>query len=179
MRTFVAVEISNESILESIREFQTKIKIKAKPVDTKNMHFTLMFLGEISDSVSHKVKDALKKIEFSPFELSFEGIGAFPKPRFPRVVWVGCDKMGAQNMIDLAAKVQNALLPLGFSNDKPFKPHMTIFRIKTKIGDITDELTRYNEIKFGKQVISEIKFKESVLTSDGPIYSDLEVFSAR
>ena len=178
MRTFVAVEISNTTILEEIKRLQTKIHIKAKPVDTKNMHFTLMFLGEVSDSKADEIHNALKKIQFSSFELSFEGIGAFPKPRFPRVVWIGCDKNGAQNMIDLAKKVENALQPLGFSSDKAFKPHVTIFRIKTKIGDITDELSKYSEMKFGKQTVSEIKFKKSVLTPNGPNYSDLGVISA-
>ena len=32
------------------------------------------------------------------------------------------------------------LKPLGLVSDKPFKPHLTVFRIKKKIGDITEEL---------------------------------------
>ena len=65
------------------------------------------------------------------------------------------------------------LKPLGLVSDKPFKPHITIFRIKKKIGDITEELNKQRMVEFGMQKIS-IKLKKSELTSQGPIYSDLE-----
>jgi len=45
MRTFVAVEITDAQVLESIKKLQSEIKISAKPVEIQNMHFTLMFLG--------------------------------------------------------------------------------------------------------------------------------------
>jgi len=64
-------------------------------------------------------------------------------------------------------------------NDKPFKPHATIFRDKNKIGNISNELKEYESYTFGIQKIFEIKFKKSVLTSDGPIYSDLQVVKAK
>jgi 2'-5' RNA ligase len=49
MRAFVAIEISNEEVINSITKFQSKINIEAKPVKPQNLHFTLQFLGEISD----------------------------------------------------------------------------------------------------------------------------------
>ena len=54
MRTFVAIEISNNQVIESIKKFQSEIKINAKPVEPTNFHFTLQFLGEISEDVSKK-----------------------------------------------------------------------------------------------------------------------------
>ena len=48
MRTFIATEINNEQVLNSIKKIQSELKIKAKPVSLKNIHFTLLFLGEIS-----------------------------------------------------------------------------------------------------------------------------------
>ena len=173
MRTFVAVEITNNMILEEIKKIQNDLKIKAKPVELKNMHFTLEFLGEITESMSEDVQKALKAIAFEPFKLSFRGIGAFPKPKFPRVVWVGTDDIGGNKLKELASKVENVLSPLGFKSDKPFKPHVTIFRIKSKIGDITKDLERFQNIELGSQLVSQIKFKKSVLTSNGPVYSDL------
>ena len=55
MRTFVAVEISNDNILDSIKKIQKDINIEAKPVAAKNLHFTLQFLGEISEEFAEKV----------------------------------------------------------------------------------------------------------------------------
>ena len=81
-------------------------------------------------------------------------------------------------LIELSKKVEKALEPLGFFTDKPFKPHITVFRIKKKIGDISGELENKKMLNFGIQSISNIKLKKSELTSSGPIYSDLMEISA-
>ena len=174
MRTFVAIEISNDDVKKSIKDFQNNLKINAKPVSLEQLHFTLQFLGEISEQQAQKVIESLKKIEFSEFAISLKGIGVFPKPKFPRVIWVGTDEKGGKNLIELAKKVETVLKPLGLVSDKPFKPHITIFRIKKKIVDITEDLNKQRVTDFGMQKISSIKLKKSELTSEGPIYSDLE-----
>ena len=178
MRTFVAVEISNEDIINSIKKFQTKIDIDAKSIGSKNFHFTLQFLGEISEEILQKIIEALRKIEFSSFNVNLKGVGAFPKPKFPRVIWIGTDDDGGNSLIQLSKKVENVLEPLGFYLDKPFKPHITVFRIKKKIGDITRELGSQKTIDFGIQKVTSIKLKKSTLTSNGAIYSDLEEIKA-
>ncbi len=179
MRTFVAVEITSKEVLDSIKKIQSSFKIAAKPVEVHNMHFTLFFLGEISEDMVKKVQAQLKTVEFSPFDISFEGVGAFPKPEFPRVIWVGIDDNGGKQLVELAKRVEEKLSSLGFRADKAFKAHVTIFRIKNKVGDITGELAKHSGAKFGTQRVSEIKFKQSVLTPSGPIYSDLGVTSAK
>ncbi|MGQ0772053.1 MAG: RNA 2',3'-cyclic phosphodiesterase [Nitrososphaerota archaeon] len=179
MRAFVAVEITNQEVLSSIKKLQSSLRIDAKPIEIHNMHFTLLFLGEISEDMVQKVQAQLKTIEFSSFDIIFEGVGAFPKPKSPRVIWIGIDDNGARQLVGLAKAVEERLLPLGFRADKEFKPHATIFRIKNRVGDITGELTEYAGVKFGTQRVSEIKFKQSVLTPSGPIYSDLGVTSSK
>jgi len=179
MRTFVAVEISNNDVIHSIKKIQDKINIDAKAINSESLHFTLQFLGEISDDVSEKIINALNTIEFSSFKINLKGIGAFPKPKFPRVIWIGTDENGGNMLIQLAKKVEKVLEPLGFFPDKPFKPHITIFRIKKKIGDITKELNSQKMINFGIQEITSFKLKKSELTSTGPIYSDLKEIKAR
>ncbi len=178
MRTFVAVEISNEDIINSIKKFQTKIDIDAKSIDSKNLHFTLQFLGEISEEILQKIIQALHKIEFSSFDVNLQGIGTFPKLKFTKVIWIGTDDNGGNNLIQLSKKVENVLEHLGLFADKPFKPHITVFRIKKKIGDITKELGSQKMIDFGIQKVTSIKLKKSELTSNGPIYSNLEEVKA-
>ena len=178
MRVFVAIEISNKETINSIKKIQDKINIDAKPVKSKNFHFTLQFLGEISEEIMHKIIQAFRTIEFSSFSITLKGVGAFPKSKFPRVVWIGTDENGGNMLIQLSKKVEKVMEPLGFFSDKPFKPHITIFRIKKKIEDITGELKSQKVIDFGIQEISSIKLKKSELTSSGPIYSDLEEIKA-
>ena len=64
MRTFVGMEINNQDVLNSINDVRSKLKIKAKPVSIKNIHFTMLFLGEISDEMSQKIQEELNSIEF-------------------------------------------------------------------------------------------------------------------
>ena len=162
-----------------LKNFKKESILNAKPVELKNLHFTLQFLGEISEEVTQKIIKSLKTIEFSSFDVNLKEIGAFPKPKFPRVIWIGTDEIGGNMLIHLSKKVEKVLEPLGFFSDKPFKPHITVFRIKKKIGDISRELENYKMINFGIQKVSNIKLKKSVLTTNGPIYSDLMEVTAK
>ena len=179
MRTFVAIEISSNEIINSISKFQSEININAKSVEPHNLHFTLQFLGEISQDTVEKVMMSLNSVKFSSFMINFKGICAFPKLKFPRVVWIGTDENGGNSLIELAKKVENALIPLGFSVDKPFKPHITVFRIKNKIRDVSKELDKFKSIDFGTQEITGFKLKQSILSSKGPVYSDLMEIKSR
>ncbi len=177
MRSFIAVEVSDNHVLNSIKKFQSEFEIGAKPIQANQIHFTLFFLGDVSDSMAEKIKEKLASIKFSSFEIGFSGVGAFPKSSFPRVIWVGLNK-GADQLVTLANKVQESLSPLGFTSDKPFKPHVTIFRVKDRVN-LSDRLLQYSSTEFGDQKVNEIKFKQSVLTPQGPIYSDIQVVKAK
>ena len=179
MRVFVAIEITNKDIINSINKFQKEINIDAKPIELENLHFTLQFLGEISNENAQKISQSLKIIEFSSFVVNLKEIGTFPKPEFPRVVWIGTDENGGNMLIQLFKKVEKVLEPLGFFSDKPFKPHITVFRIKKNIEDISGELKNHKMTNFGIQKVSNIKLKKSVLTTSGPIYSDLVEVNAK
>jgi len=173
MRVFVAIEISSDKIINSISKFQSEINISAKPIEPQNLHFTLQFLGEISEDMVKRVMIALNSVKFSNFIVNLKGIGVFPTLKFPKIIWIGTDENGGNLLIELAKKVENTLTPLGFTIDKPFKPHITVFRIKNKIGDIGKEMDKFKLIDFGMQEITGFKLKQSILSSKGPVYSDL------
>jgi len=75
--------------------------------------------------------------------------------------------------------IRSKLSQLGFSPDKKFKPHVTIFRVKNKIEDLPSKLEKFSSCYFGKQLVSEIKLKKSELTPNGPIYTDLLVVKGK
>jgi len=178
MRIFVAIEVSDKNVLNSIHKIQTELNIKAKPVELHNMHFTVQFLGEVSEEMVGKISDALNNIDFSSFSISFASIGVFPKPNSPRVIWIGTDD-GINELEKLAEMIRSKMSYLGFSPDKKFKPHVTIFRVKNKIEDLSSKLEKFSSCSFGKQLVSEIKLKKSELTSTGPIYTDLLVVKGK
>jgi len=178
MRTFVAIEVSDQGVLNSISQVQAELNIKAKPVEIHNMHFTVQFLGEVSEEMVRKISSELSSLEFTPFSVSFTGIGVFPKPSSPRVIWIGTNE-GADELEKLAEMIRMKLSQLGFQPDKKFKPHVTIFRIKNKIEGISNKLEKFSSYYFGKQTVSEIKLKKSELTPNGPIYTDLLVVKGK
>jgi len=178
VRTFIAIEVNDQDVLNSIYKIQAELNIKAKPVELHNMHFTVQFLGEVTEEVVRKISDALNSIEFSAFSITFASIGVFPKPNSPRVIWVGVTD-GVNELEKLAEMIRSKLSHIGFSPDKKFKPHVTIFRVKNKIEDMTDKLEKFSSYYFGKQTVSEIKLKKSELTPNGPIYTDLLVVKGK
>ena len=87
-------------------------------------------------------------------------------------------KLGRKTII-IANEIGIKLTSLGFENDKKFKPHLTIFRVKKKINDISVMMKDYQTIDFGTQTVSKIKVKRSVLSPKGPEYSDLLEVNAK
>jgi 2'-5' RNA ligase len=179
MRIFVAIEITDKKVVESIAKFQNKIHISAKPVESNNFHFTLQFLGEVSEKNTREIIQILDTIKFSSFDVNLKGVGTFPKMKSPRVIWIGTDEHGGKLLVELSKKIRELLGSLGFFSDKPFKPHITVFRIKKKIGDLSCDLKSIMDTDFGMQKICSVKLKKSELTSSGPIYSDLMEIKAQ
>ncbi len=173
MRTFVAVEVADVGVLRAIRDVQEGMAIKARPVAPEAMHFTLQFLGRTSERACRDVQKALGQIRFDSFPVRLGGVGAFPGPASPRVVWAGADAEGGSRLAELADIIRESLLPLGFVADRQFVPHVTIFRVKSGAGDISKHLEKYRDARLGTEQVTGIKLKSSMLTPEGAIHSDL------
>ena len=92
IRSFVAFDIDNESVLKKITEIQgllAKTGADLKLVEPKNIHVTLRFLGNITPTTAEKIHEEIKKVQFIPFTVKIHGTGAFPDMRYPRVAWAG------------------------------------------------------------------------------------------
>ncbi len=195
MRMFVGIGITGHGVTQSIRKFQNDmLQInRATPVRPENLHFTLQFLGEIPESESSAVLRAVESVKFESFEVRLSGVGAFPNRGLPRAVWVGTDKAGGIMLTKLASDVSQTLKPLGLVPDKPFKPHLTVLRIRNNVKKNNDNtshdagrsnantakdtiikrLAKYKTSEFGVQMITTIKLKKSDLRPGGPTYSDI------
>ena len=65
-----------------------------------------------------------------PFILKIGGLGVFPGPRAPRVVWLAV--LGNLAALDACqGRVEAATVPLGFPGEKrSFQPHLTLGRVR-------------------------------------------------
>jgi 2'-5' RNA ligase len=176
MRTFIAVDVSTSAIARLQNEIISTAGWSprdVKPVEPQNFHFTLIFLGEKSDSDIDMIKDKMAQVQFEPFTLTYTGVGAFPKPASARVIWVGVDQEGGQKLTTLASNVVAKMSDLEFSADKPFSPHMTIFRARGRPVRLEDIAAKYNGRTFGSDLVDRVHLKKSDLTPSGPVYSNI------
>lgn len=173
------------SAIEPIAGMQNEIASSAgwssrdvKPVDPQNFHFTLLFLGEIADSDTYRIQSELSGLRFDAIDLTYSGVGAFPLPSAAKIVWMGIEREGSQKLAQLAAKVVSAVSKLGFKPDKPFSPHLTLFRVKARRPvDITGIARKYAGLAISDR-IDKVQLKRSELTPAGPVYSNVYTVEA-
>ena len=181
IRTFVAVLIARD-LKDKMSEVQEQVKKLApdvKWVAPENFHVTLKFLGNVREDELSKVCAAVEEAvkSFAPFELSISGLGAFPNPARARVVWIGIDK-GREELTGLATAIDKHLVKLGFEKeDKAFKAHITIGRVKTSkfLNKLADEIGNVDADNLGTQQVSDVVIMQSELLRGGPVYSPLSV----
>jgi 2'-5' RNA ligase len=188
MRIFLAVDLS-PSAVNTIESLQHEVFATAgwnqrdvKAVEKQNFHFTLLFLGEKSDSEVESVKAKISDLKFEPFTIRLTGLGAFPKPNYARVAWVGTDVAGGQKMEQFAADIVSRVSGIGpgFQQDKPFSPHLTIFRARAGGHFRLDNeiIACYSGKEFCTDIIDKLHIKQSDLTPSGPIYSNIYTVAA-
>lgn len=180
MRAFVALEVP-AGVLDAVFSFQRELAgvgADIRLVGRENLHFTLKFLGEISDADAQKASSRLAALSISGGTAEVRGAGAFPNLSGPRVVWAGVAKDDEEKVVSIARGVESALAGLGEQDSRPFRPHLTVARVRSgRNVDRLAELIRSNSDRaFGSASFTEFKLKSSNLTSSGPEYSDVGVF---
>lgn len=181
IRSFIAFDMNSESVLRRIAEVQNvliKTGADVKLVEPKNIHMTLRFLGNITPGTVEKIFEEMKKVQFVSFDVRLDGVGAFPNPRFPRVVWVGITQ-GADQLRSIFEQLEPKLLRLGFAPDpKGFNPHLTIARVRSgrNRAELAMCLSENENCEFGVIKAMCLRLKRSDLTPRGPIYSTLKEF---
>ena len=177
MRTFLAIEMSEgiRKAVNTVIQDEKKKNLPIKWVEFENLHITLKFLGEIDDQKKNEIMPLITEITrgFIPFTVSLSGIGCFPGPRNPRVIWVGVQE-GGEKMIELAERLENNLARIGFKKEeKKFHPHLTFGRVKGYCN--VDEILAKTLAPEPFTVDSITLFK-STLKPGGPVYEGLQRF---
>ena len=181
-RIFVGINIQlKPELLESIELLKEELKVeKIRWVSEENLHLTLTFLGEISDDDVTIVKDVLsqKSKEFTSFSFELEGLSYFNHKGSPSVIF--CHVPHNKQLVDLVVSLRESLKQIGFQkNDKEFKPHLTLARMKTlKMPDQFYEVIRKPR-KGVQQIVpvNEFVLYESILNPSGAFYAVLQKFS--
>jgi 2'-5' RNA ligase len=184
IRSFIAFDLDNEAVLRKITDAQNllvKTGADLKLVKPENIHVTMRFLGNITPPMVDKIFEEMKEIQFIPFDVKIQGVGAFPHLRYPRVVWVGMTE-GADQMRSVSSQLEPRLRKLGFATDsKGFSPHLTIARVKSGRNkvELVECISENANSELGGIRAECLRLKRSNLTPKGPIYSTLKEFRPR
>ena len=180
LRAFVALEVPGY-VLDALVDFQRGISgtgADVKLVERENLHFTIKFLGEIPESDVKEAGLRLGGLSAAGAEIEVRGVGAFPKVVNPRVVWVGVSAKDEEKVSLIAQKVSGSLEGIGETDDRPFRAHLTIARVRSPRNSnlLSDFIRKEADRSFGFVKLNSLKLKSSILTPTGPIYEDIGVY---
>jgi 2'-5' RNA ligase len=175
-RTFIAVEALDEvhaaalTVIDRLRSATSNVKW----VDPDNLHWTLQFLGDLTDTEMAEVclRTVRTAAKHDAFTVEAKGVGAFPSAKRPRTLWLGAGQ-GAENMIALQSDIERALSSLGFRGEnRAFVPHLTLGRVNR--GDagrtLAERLEKLSDFAGGVMGVDAVIVFASELGREGPTY---------
>ena len=173
MRAFIAINCPVE-IQHLIQSIQSRFKPHSDAwrwVPPENLHLTLRFLGNISEDRIQVLSQAMAHaIEGqTSFSLAVHGLGCFPHPTRPRVLWMGIDDP-ARILQSIHRRLTQSLSQLGFPSDnQSFRPHLTLARRRGRIDKdaLQDLLSTYQSCQFGTIAVDQMHLYQSQLHRHG------------
>jgi 2'-5' RNA ligase len=177
-RTFIGIDIGDgvRGNAVALQEALAKTGADVKWVTPESMHVTLLFLGEVDDRELHPVCKAVKAVAAGepPFTLHVSGVGAFPTPRRPKVLWAGVTA-GADALQRLNAALEEKMLDLGCyrTEERGYTPHLTLGRVKAEADGlaVAGELQKWLAWNGGRVAVAEVLVYSSETDRDGPVYT--------
>jgi len=186
LRVFVAVELPAHTC-DAIQKQTSRLRQALgsefiRWVPAQNIHLTLKFLGDTAVTHLDFLKQMLiREAELhSQFEMQFGGIGCFPNPRNPRVLWVGIH--APSDLTSLQRGIETGASRLGYKlESRPFSPHLTIGRVRenaslTELQKIRAALGAAHPGNVAVAKVDAVHLFKSDLQPGGSVYTKL--FSA-
>jgi 2'-5' RNA ligase len=186
VRAFVAIDLSPEirqrldQVIEQLQERLPGAPVRWVP--GKNVHLTIKFLGDVSESNLELLTKILRaeSSRHDCFEFSVGNIGAYPSIRRPRVIWVGVE--APPELQALQHGIESETARLGYAREKrQFSPHLTLGRVSRSAAP--DDSRRIRQVLsnckvgfLGAARVQEVFLYRSDLQPGGAVYTQL--FSA-
>jgi 2'-5' RNA ligase len=185
LRAFIAIKLSDE-LRGHIGEVQAELKRRAFGLDglgwvrPEGIHLTLRFLGDIAEEQVETLGAMLRDVAVAmkPFTLEARGVGAFPNPRMPRVIWLGLHGKpeSMASLRQMQARIEDGVAGLGFPREsREFTAHLTLARVRDrKSGAALAKVLEANHDRVvGDFTATSVGLIKSELCPSGAIYTTL------
>jgi len=183
-RIFAALELPPE-LQRQLAQLQKDLQAAAPPrsvrwVRPEGIHLTLKFYGDVAEARLLELQAGLARAAgaVSPMALTAEGVGVFPNPARPTVVWAGISGELAP-LKQLQAAVEAEALALGFKPEgRGYHPHLTLGRVNDSVGPaearrLMDALGPARARPIGRFSPAKLSLMESELGPGGSVYTPL------
>lgn len=143
-------------------------------VHEEDYHITLRFLGDVEAAQVPAIESVLLKIRRSVFGIEAGGFGIFEGDR-QTVLWAALQS--TRKLTALAAAINEAFTPLGFDMPvKPYRPHITLVRLKNQRGVDAYIARATNKLRFSWQADRFNLYRSGTPDEEGRRYQMLGSF---
>lgn len=169
-RLFIAVDLP-AGVRQRLALLVADAPPGVRPVQPRQIHLTLHFLGDADDTALAGLAAALPLVSRPAFTMDLVGTGVFPPRGRPTVLWAG---VGAcESLRELHARVADILAGRGFASDpRPWIPHVTLARLSPRVSFewTTDFLSRHRDLSERGIPVTAVCLYDSMRTSAGPVH---------
>ena len=167
-RLFVAIDLpdAHKTRLAGLRDDA----LPGRWTPSQKFHLTLRFIGEVDEDRVATVEQALAGFQGEAFSLQGRGLGVFPSPRQPRILFAALTP--APVLLELQAQVEQALHAIGLDEDpKPFRPHVTLARLRrVDAHTVRAFLGKHQAFTLEPFEVDRYYLYESVLRREGALH---------
>lgn len=177
-RTFICIPITDRirASLVAIQNHVRQVAPRLTLTHAEDAHVTLAFLGESTAARTSLVCEGMDRIcaGYSPFLLPVGGGGYFGPHHSPKVIWAGVRP--PEEMLRLRQALVQMVEQSGFTLEtRPFNPHLTIARIRSRLPPpaLTSIMSYINNTHFAEIPVDRVLFMNSLLNGPGPRYKTI------
>ena len=183
-RVFAALELTPE-LRQRLAEVQDNLSQTVPGDDVRwsrldGVHLTVKFYGDVHSERLAEIEAGLARAaaEAAPIRLEVEGLGVFPNPQRPQVIWAGLagDLTGLRA---LQAAVEAEAAALGFKpEEREYAPHLTLGRVNARLRPsqhqaLIDYLGEARHLPLGTIEADQLTLLRSELRPGGSVYTVL------
>ena len=99
--------------------------VEGRPVDRRNWHVTLPFIGDVDESQIPDLKELAGRIQVEPFRLGFDRLEFWARPKIACLAAASVPT----ELEDLVESLNSVLQVVGVvPEDRTYRPHITVSR---------------------------------------------------
>ena len=136
----------------------------------ENLHVTLRFAGEVTETIAEDLDSALSAVSVPAFDVTLAGVGAFGDHLAPHVLWAGAE--ASELLTRLHGRCETAARRAGLKPDtRAWKPHVTLAYLSdTEPARAAAWTSAHNLLRVPPFRAEAFGLYSSWRTRNGPVY---------